>query len=109
MHRAQSIHLDSVTSPPFFVNMSVAWVGHARLQIPHLVHLCSSFSSLVRAMCLKGVKELNKPVKAPRGQIRHQNRRYANERIITIAKIVRFILEIYPPTSQNGSYTILEI
>src|SRR4030042_666395 len=90
-HRAQSMQRDSVTSPPFFSYMAVAWVGQTRLQTPHFVHFCWSFSSLVSAICLNGVKVLNKAVKAPSGQMRHQNRRYAKDRMITMASMMRFI------------------
>lgn len=100
------MHFESVTSPPFLVYIVVACVGQARLHIPHLVHFCWSFSSFVRAICLKGVKVLNRPVRAPTGHIRHQNRRYMRARIITMAKIIKFILEMYPPIIPKGPYII---
>ena len=90
-HRAQSIHLDSVTSPPFFSYMAVACVGQTRLQIPHLVHFSWSLLSFVRAICLNGVNELNIAVKPPRGHIRHQNLLYANAKIVTMIRIATLI------------------
>ena len=74
MHLPQKIHRESVTSPSFLLYISVACVGQARLHMPHLVHFCLSFSSLVRAICLKGFVVLNRAVNAPTGQMRHQKR-----------------------------------
>ena len=93
MHLVQSMHLESVTSPPFLVYMSVACVGQARLHMPHLVHFCSSFCSFVRAIFLKGHVVLKRAVSAPTAHMRHQMRRYARERIITIIRTVRLMLE----------------
>lgn len=89
--RAHNIHLDSVTLPPFCSYIAVAWVGQTRLQTPHLVHFFSSFSRRVKAICLNGEKELKSAVKAPKGQMRHQNLLYANDKIVTIIKIVTLI------------------
>lgn len=100
------MHLDSVTSPPFFSYTCVAWVGQTRLHTPHLVHFCSSLCRRVRAICLNGVNVLNRAVSPPRGQILHQKRLYARDTAVIAIRMARFIEVKYEPVIQNGPYVI---
>ena len=55
------------------------------------MHFSSFFCRRVRAICLNGVKVLNRAVSPPRGHILHQKRLYAKARIVTNIRTVRFI------------------
>ena len=70
------------------------------------MHFCSSLCKRVRAICLKGVKVLNRAVSPPRGQILHQKRRYARDKPVMVINMARFIDVKYEPVIQNGPYVI---